>query len=288
LTSLQPAVISRGMKCWPFLFLLLPGCSSLGTFSPFYSLERQLIYPAQPATVSPQPNDVHFTAVDGTRLHGRYFAVEHAKAVILFCHGNAGDVESWSPTAAELSQQQQCNVFLFDYRGYGQSRGSPTEAGILADARAARHWLAQQAGVPETDIVLYGRSLGGGVAVDLASKEGARGLILHSTFTSLPDVAATFLPWLLPHWNMTQRFDSLSKIANYHGPLLQGHGDQDRLIPLAMGQRLHAAAPGRKRFVTVRGAGHNDHAGAEWEQAVQQFLDELRCSSGSPPFQGGS
>src|SRR5690606_21254788 len=103
----------------------------------------------------------------------------------------------------------------------GRSEGVPSEQGILADARAARQWLAQRAGVREQDIVLMGESLGGGVMVDLAASDGARALILENTFTSLPDVAAFHYPWLPVRTLMRTRFDSLSKIGNYHGPLLQ-------------------------------------------------------------------
>src|SRR5439155_9610288 len=110
---------------------------------------------------------------------------------------------------------------VFDYRGYGKSEGVPTEEGLLRDAQAARRWLAQRTGVRESQMVLMGRSLGGAVAVHLAAEGGARGLILESTFSSLPDVAAEHLPWLLPYWMMTQRFDSAEKIKRYQGPLLQ-------------------------------------------------------------------
>ncbi len=169
--------------------------------------------------------------------------------------------------------KQQCSVFLFDYRGYGKSEGTPTETGVLHDARAARRWLAQRAGVQEKDIVLLGRSLGGGVAVDLAASDGARGLILQSTFPSLPEVAAYHLPWMLPRWLMSERFDSISKIKHYHGTLLQSHGDRDTLIPIDLAKQLYAAAPGKKTFITIPNAGHNTTPDEAYHQVLQQFLD---------------
>lgn len=253
-----------------------PGCAGLGSYSPLFSVERSLIYqPAADAHRAADANEVYFTSDDGKRLHGRFFDHPQRRAVVLYCHGNAGSVESWSLAALELNQRHQCAVFVFDYRGYGKSEGTPSEEGLLLDAKAARRWLAQKAGVKEKDIILLGRSLGGGVAVDLAAKDCARGLILESTFSSLPDVAEHHVPWLLPHLNMTQRFNSVDKIKHYHGPLLQCHGESDRLIPITLGRKLHDAAPGRKQFITIPGGDHNDPPNEEFHQALIRFIDEL-------------
>ena len=113
----------------------------------------------------------------------------------LFLHGNAGNITHRDDRLLTL-RRLGFSVLMLDYRGYGRSEGSPSEKGVLLDARAARAWLAQRAGVAEQEIVLWGESLGGGVAVDLAAKDGARGLILESTFTSLPDMAAHHYRWL--------------------------------------------------------------------------------------------
>jgi fermentation-respiration switch protein FrsA (DUF1100 family) len=161
---------------------------------------------------------------------------------------------------------------LFDYRGYGRSSGKPSEAGILDDARAARLWLANRAGMPEGQIVLVGHSLGGGVAVDLAAKDGARGLILESTFTSLPDAAESHVP---VRELMSMQFDSLAKIPSYRGPLLQMHGDADRVVPFALGRKLFAAANEPKKFVAIAGGDHSDPPPLEYEQALDRFLDSL-------------
>ena len=108
------------------------------------------------------------------------------RAVVLYAHGNAGNVAGWAWVLRLFRDRLGCSVLVFDYRGYGRSEGAPDEAGILVDARAARRWLAQRTGVAESEIVLVGTSLGGAVAVDLAAADGARGLVLESTFTSLP------------------------------------------------------------------------------------------------------
>lgn len=184
------------------------GCAASGRFSPLRPIEQRLIYPgavgatSAAARHSPLDDSVEakFVADDGVQLHGRFYDLPDPQAIVLFCHGNAGSVAEWSEVAERLCNQHHVAVLVFDYRGYGQSEGKADEQGILRDARAARRWLARHTGVAETDIVLMGRSLGGAVAVDLAAEDGARGLVLVSTFSSLPDVAAHHMPWLLPHW----------------------------------------------------------------------------------------
>ena len=157
----------------------------------------------------------------------------------------------------------------------GGARASPNEAGILADARAARRWLAAREKIAERDVVLMGESLGGAVAVDLAARDGARALVLESTFTSLPDVAAYHYPWLPVRWAMRTRFDSLSKIGDYHGPLLKAHGDADTIVPMRFGRRLFEAANEPKKFLVMPGHDHNDGMPAEYYDDVAKFLDQL-------------
>jgi fermentation-respiration switch protein FrsA (DUF1100 family) len=223
----------------------LSGCSHYSTLAP---LERKLIFRPAPY---PQGNwepggtvfeDAWFAAADGTRLHGWFASCDRPRAVVLFAHGNAGNITSRGMSVEMLRRRHRVTVMAFDYRGFGRSEGKPTEEGILQDARAARKWLAKRTGVAERDIIIMGRSLGGAVAVDLAAKDGARGLVLASTFTSLPDASAHHFPYLAPKLLMHHRLDSLAKIVDYHGPLLQSHGDADRVIPYELGRRLFAAA----------------------------------------------
>ena len=219
--------------------------------------------------------DSWFAASDGTRLHGWYVPAEQPVAVVLFCHGNGGNLSHRRDLLQFMQQLIGATVLAFDYRGYGRSEGAPNEAGVLADARAARAWLAERAGVREGDIVVMGESLGGAVAVDLAARDGARGLVLENTFTSLPDMAALHYPWLPSRWLMQHRLDSLSLIGRYHGPLLQTHGDADTIVPLASGQKLFAAANEPKQFLTIPGANHNDPRSSEFLRALKTFLENL-------------
>jgi fermentation-respiration switch protein FrsA (DUF1100 family) len=202
--------------------------------------------------------DAWFQADDGTRLHGWYAPAEGARAVVLMAHGNAGNLTHRIDHVRRMNRSLGLSVMVFDYRGYGHSEGQPNEEGIVADARAARRWLAERAGIAENQIVLLGESLGGGVMVDLAARDGARGLVLENTFTSLPDVAARHYPIFPVRLLMRNRLDSLSKIADYRGPLLQAHGQADTIIPFELGRRLFDAANEPKRFVPLAGHDHND------------------------------
>ena len=233
------------------LVFVLGGCASLTKIAPWRPLEKKLIYHPDPFPIeligsNKVPfEDAWIQSADGTRIHGWFADHPDPIGVALFCHGNAGNVVDRGGTLKILNERHQLAVMVFDYRGFGHSEGSPDEKGILADARAARKWLANRTGVQESEIILMGRSLGGAVAVDLAARDGAKALVLASTFGSMPKVAKNAVP-MAPTFLMTQRFNSLKKIKNYEGPLLQSHGDADELIPIAQGRELFDAGTGAK------------------------------------------
>jgi uncharacterized protein len=232
-------------------------------------------YPAGNWKPSPDPiEDAEFTSADGTKLHGWYAPHDDPKAVVLVAHGNAGNVTHRYELLRGLNRAG-ASVLVFDYRGYGRSEGKPTETGVLADARAARSWLAKRAGVSERDIVLFGESLGGGVQVDLAASDGARGLILLGTFTSVPDVAAHHYPWVPVRYLLRTRLDSISKIAQYHDPLLQIHGSHDSIVPRSLAERLFEVANEPKQLLVIEGADHNDPIGRPVFAAIGEFLAKL-------------
>jgi uncharacterized protein len=270
------------------VLLAFCGCAALGPLSPLASSERAAVF--QPARypqgdwhpTAIRPEECSFAAADGTRLHGWYLPHPQPRATVLFCHGNAGNITLLADWLAALNRAQGVSVMTFDYRGYGRSEGAPSEAGILEDARAARAWLARREGIDPRDIVLMGQSLGGAVAIDLAAKDGARGLVVVSSFMSLPDVALDHVPWLPAWWVMTMRLNSLEKIGGYAGPVLISHGDADEVIPYDHGVALFDAATGPKRFVTIPGGRHNDPPPPAFHQALHEFLAEL------PPRPAGS
>jgi len=241
--------------------------------------ENRLVYHPVPYPVGDwQPaglqfEDAEFVAADGTELHGWYVPHSNPRGVVLFLHGNAGNISG----RAELLRRMHglaLSVLALDYRGYGRSHGSPDEAGVIADAQAARAWLAEKARVHQSELILWGESLGAGVAVELAT-QGARGLVLENAFTSLPDVGAHHYPWMPVHFLMRNRMRSIDKIGQYTGPLLQAHGDADTVIPYKLGRRLYEAANEPKEFVTLAGGDHNDARSSRFWQAVERFLARL-------------
>jgi fermentation-respiration switch protein FrsA (DUF1100 family) len=259
---------------------LAAGCSTLADGAA--AVENRIVFFPHPYPIGdwapdPRVEDVFVETPDGVRLHGWLDEPDHGppRAVVLFNHGNGRNVTTRRHVLGLFRDRMNATVLVYDYRGYGKSGGTPTEAGVLADARAARRWLAARAGVAEGDIVLAGHSLGGGVAVDLAAADGARGLVLEGTFTNLPDVAASHVPLLPVRAVMQARLDSAAKIAGYRGPLLQVHGDADRVVPYALGRRLFAAANEPKRFVTVPGGDHNNLYTPEYVRALDEFLGAL-------------
>lgn len=262
--------------------LSLVGCTTIGTtFSPLAAFEQSHVFvPSKYPYGNWHPKDLEledawFDSADGTHLHGWYCPHEKPRAVVLFLHGNAGNITHTAEYVRSLHDLHQLTVLSLDYRGFGRSEGVPTETGVLADARAARAWLAKRTGVRECDILLMGHSLGGGVAVDLAAKDNCRGLILASTFTSMPDAAAHHLPYLPTNVLMRNRFDSLRKIDQFHGPLLMVHGDRDRVVPYEQGKKLFAKANEPKRFVTNAGGDHMQLVSKEFVLSFDEFLKAL-------------
>jgi fermentation-respiration switch protein FrsA (DUF1100 family) len=264
------------LKKWGRILLLILSVGALALV--LSRLERSMVYfPARYPVGDWTPRDLsfedaHFEARDGARLHGWFFPAEGARHVLLYLHGNAGNVTSFAPLAYAYHEALPAQVLVFDYRGYGKSEGTPDGGGIVLDARAARAWLARRTGVKEAAIALVGRSLGGGVAVELAAQDGAKALVVEGTFTSLPDVAAVHYPWLPAKWLMRHPFDSLAKIGRYQGPTLVSHAEQDEIIPFALGKRLFEAANEPKRFVTIEGGGHNDFPPPAYFEAVRDFF----------------
>ena len=266
---------------------VIPGCAVLGPYSPTAKLESRGIF--QPAKYPKGEwdqtdvlvQDAHFAAADGTKLHGWYVAHDQPKGHALLLHGNAGNVTLLSQTLRTLNRRHNLAVLALDYRGFGKSEGTPTEAGLYQDARAARAWLAETAHIAESDVILMGVSVGGAVAVELASRDGARGLVLASTFTSLPAAAQHHTPWLPMDLLLSTRMNALGKISDYNGPVLIVHGDADEVVPYAQGKALYEAASEPKRFITAKGAKHNDPLPEEYRLALDEMIAKLPPLSSS-------
>jgi len=232
-----------------------------GLLALVWSQQRRLIYFPSPgpvpsaASMLPNGRDVVLSTDDGIRLGAWYFPVAGAGPAVLVCNGNGGDRSMRVELAAALNRMG-LSVLLFDYRGYGGNPGRPSEDGLAADARAAQAWLAAQPGVGK--IVYFGESLGGAVAVGLATDRPPAALVLRSPFTSLPDVAAVHYPWLPVRRLLMDRYPSIDRIGSIRVPVLVIAGGRDYLVPESLSRRLYDAANEPKRYVVVPEAGHND------------------------------
>jgi hypothetical protein len=200
--------------------------------------------------------DVFVTTDDRVRLHGWYIAHPQAQRVVLFFHGNAGNISHRGDSVA-IFQRLGLNVFIFDYRGYGRSEGSPSEQGLYRDAAAAWRYLTETRGFDAREIVLFGRSLGGAVAAQLAAVQQPGALILESTLSSARDFARSAFPLLSRLVVVRYEFDTLASLARVRCPVLVLHSPEDEIMPFALGEKVYAAAGEPKRLVKLQG----DHNG---------------------------
>lgn len=306
-------VCSRKSAAWRFARNVL--LVYVGYVMMLALIQRALIYhPDRRAEIRPehaglpagQVHTVEIATHDGLVLRGWHVlpngtsapdrqscdrALVHAEQVVLYFSGNAGN---------RLYRVRQCtnltglgaHVLLFDYRGYGENPGKPSEAHLIADADAAWKYLTQDRGVPAGRIVLYGESLGGGVAVELAARlcrdeTPPGGVFLQAAFSCLADVGAWHFPWLPVRAVLIDRFDSRTRMPSVTCPVMHVHGAADDIVPITLGRKLFAAAPPRsasgvkKRFVELPGVGHNDIPHAALREALAEFFRSLQASSAS-------
>lgn len=218
--------------------------------------------------------DVSLLASDGVELHGWFVPAGKARGTVLFMHGNAGNI-SHRFESIERFNRLQLNVFIFDYRGYGRSKGKPTEEGTYRDARAAWRYLVDSQGIAPESVVIFGRSLGAAVAARLATETTPAALIVESGFTSVPDAAAGIY-WFLPVRLLSRfQYDAREAIRKVACPVLVVHSRDDEIIPFTHGQALYESAPRPKSFLELTG-GHNEAifmSGPRYEQGLQAFLD---------------
>jgi hypothetical protein len=202
--------------------------------------------------------DVRFKAEDGIELHGWFFPnanARHSQLAVLYCHGNAGNI-SHRLDLAQALLEAGVNVSLFDYRGYGRSKGRPSEKGTYLDAQAAHHWL-QSRGFASAKIIAFGESLGGAIACELAVREELAGLVLQSTFTCVPDIGAELYPWLPVRLIGSIQYDTCSKLPRLKIPVLVMHSRTDGLIGFHHAEKNFRCANEPKLFWEIDGD-HND------------------------------
>jgi fermentation-respiration switch protein FrsA (DUF1100 family) len=246
---------------------------------------------AQEGEVVPRVEDCHFTTSDGLKLNGWFCVPVRCEGgtesaisvdrVVLFFHGNAGNI-SYRYDMIRAMMGLPVQVFIIDYRGYGKSEGKPSEHGLYMDSRAAWNYLVKDRRVAPRNIVIFGKSLGGAPAIDLATEVEAAGLIIQTSFTSAADMADTVLPFL-PRVFLQTKMDSLSKITRVHCPKLFIHSRADEVVPFKLGRRLFEAAPDPKEFYEVPGSPHNSTyivGGKPYLDALRRFLDACAPNPG--------
>ena len=228
----------------------------------------------------PVIEDANFSSQDGVNLHGWYctpgrrkdhtFSSHRGEMVLLFFHGNGGNITHRYDMIRWLIALP-VNVFIIDYRGYGKSRGSPSEKGLYLDARAAWDYLISERRIPVERVILFGESLGGAVAIDLATRVRPTGLIVQSSFTSIPDMAKVIFPFL-PRFLVRTKMNSIDKISKVDCPKLFVHSPPDEVVPYEFGRRLFEAATEPKQFYEIPGASHNN----TYLVGGQPYLEVLR------------
>lgn len=220
--------------------------------------------------------NIEFQAADGVRLSGWYIPRDGSDDVLLFCHGNAGNISDRLESIA-IFHKLGLNVFIFDYRGYGRSQGKPGEEGTYLDAAAAWDYLVEERRIEPGRIVIFGRSLGGAVAAWLARERSSRGLILESSFTSIPDMGAETYPFFPVRLLSRFRYYTKEYVRKVTCPVLIVHSRGDELVPFHHGEELFKAANEPREFLEIEGS-HNDGfliSGEEYQRELDRFISGL-------------
>jgi uncharacterized protein len=220
--------------------------------------------------------DLTLTTADGVKIGAWYIPADKAAGTVLFCHGNAENISGGIETVS-LLHKLAVNVLVFDYRGYGRSEGQPTEQGTYRDAEAAWDYLVGKLGQPPGRIVIHGRSLGGAVAAHLARDRTPAGLIVESSFTSVPDMGVRFYPMFPVRLLSKFQYATAEYLPGAKCPVLVIHSPQDDIVPFEMGQRLFAAAHPPKQFVEITGSHNEGSMQSEriYEPALRDFLRQV-------------
>jgi len=256
-------------------------------------IERNFIFfPVKPLAFYPRGwgmdfEDVYLRTSDGVKLNAWLIEASQDSPMILWFHGNAGNIADRVENA-KLLFDRGLSLFMVDYRGYGRSEGEPSEKGIYIDGQAAYDYLVSERGTDPENLIVFGRSLGSTVAVHLASRNRCAGVILESAITSMGDMARAHYPIIPGLGTLKNKFNSIGRIPEITAPILFIHGDADEIVPYELGRRLFDAARSEKEFYTIRNAHHNDTyfvGGAEYFDRFEQFA-RGKAGKKSPPSSG--
>jgi fermentation-respiration switch protein FrsA (DUF1100 family) len=247
----------------------------------YFQQPRMIFYPLRelyqtPAEWGLDYEDVTLHTADDVQLHGWYIPQPQSQHVLLFFHGNAGNI-SHRRDSIEIFHRLGLNVLIIDYRGYGQSTDSPSEQGLYRDAKASWHFLTQEKGFSSKQIIIFGRSLGAAIAARLAAEVQARGLILESTFSSAREFARVVFPVLSRLVLIRYDFDTTESIQRVNAPVLVLHSPDDEIMPFHLAEKVFESAHQPKRFVRLRGD-HNYgflQSQPDYEQEIRSWLRGL-------------
>ena len=239
---------------------------------------RMIFFPERGMAATPEYAGLSYEAVsfrtdDGVMLSGWFVPAEPCKGVVLFCHGNAGNI-SHRLDSIRVFHDLNLSTFIFDYRGYGSSEGRPSERGTYLDARAAWDYLIRRKAFAPGNIIVFGRSLGAAVAARLAGERDPGALILESAFTSITDLGAELYPFLPIRLLSRYRFSTIRHLRGVRCPVLVVHSRSDGIIPFPHGRRLFDAAEAPKAFLEISGS-HNDGflvSGDTYVEGIRNFL----------------
>lgn len=266
------------MKFFKIVLRIIILCSVI-LVSGFMFQTKLIFYPGQlprefQFKLGKETEEIFLKTSDGEEINALFYSGSK-KEVILYFHGNAGDLSNWQYIAEDFTRLGY-NFFIIDYRGYGKSSGTITERGLYADAEAAYQFLMDEKRFRPDDLIIYGRSIGTGVAVELASRHAVKGLILEAPYTSLKKLANEKMPFLLPSLFLRFHFDNIGKINSVKSPVLFIHGANDTLIPPSHTNKLFDHFSGKKKKVIIPEGSHNDlNEFAEYHEGLMKIIPEL-------------
>ncbi len=262
---------------WSVLRVAVASYVGLALFM-YFRQSKYVYFPARelgltPAAAGLAYEDIEIRTSDGETIHGWFIPHPQARATLMFCHGNAGNIANRIDSIWRFHDLGM-NVCIFDYRGYGRSTGTPSEEGTYRDAEAVWNWLTGTRGVAANGVAVFGESLGGAVAAWVAEHKQPGALILESTFTSVPDAAARLYPFLPVRWLCRIRYNTLARMPGIGCPVLVAHSADDEMIPFEHGQKLFQAAHEPKVFLTMRGTHNNgrEETGRAYDEDLNAFL----------------
>ncbi len=234
----------------------------------FYPSKEFISSPAQDGI---EHEEIFIKTSDGEKLHG-YFLPAKTEKIVIYLHGNAQNVSTWYLAPVEIQKYVPVNFLLVDYRGYGKSTGNPSTKGVITDAQAMYKYLISRDYKPE-NISVYGRSIGGAIALELSIREKVKSIVIQSSFTSLKEIAKELFPFIPNHLVKNDLWNSQEIIKKINIPVLISHGDKDEIVPVSHSYKLYELGNEPKKLIILKGASHNDISSYFTEEYFKSLTD---------------